>query len=150
MAQEHSQRPSTLTTLLRGGARSGRRDGRSSASRAPLGARRGMRTAQVIITPGRKPGARSAWAQGPSCSCSAWRERRYPVRGQSWIVASMAKRRDWLTFSHLAPFPLGNASVHDPWVSMTTAGLLGVCRVLWTIASVKEEVILHTAGRQSG
>jgi hypothetical protein len=28
--------------------------------------------------------------------------------GQSWIVASMVRRRDWLMFSDLAPCPIGH------------------------------------------
>ncbi len=33
--------------------------------------------------------------------------------GKSWIVASMVRRRDWLTFSYLTPFPFPQVMVHD-------------------------------------
>ena len=58
----------------------------------------------IIMRPGSMdtgmPGLR-----GPGRSLSGWREQPLPCeRGQSWIVASRARRRDWLTFSHLGPF----------------------------------------------
>jgi hypothetical protein len=36
----------------------------------------------------------------------------WPVSGQGLIVASMARRRDWLTFSHLTPLPFLQVCIH--------------------------------------
>jgi hypothetical protein len=40
-------------------------------------------------------------------------ERPLPCEGQSWIVASMVKWRDWLVFSHLEPFSFPRVMLHD-------------------------------------
>ena len=38
---------------------------------------------------------------------------RCPVRGHSQIAASMASRRGWPAFSHLAPFPFPQVKVRN-------------------------------------
>ncbi len=69
---------------------------------------------------------------------------------QIWIVASMVRRRDWLAFSDLRPFPLTGATVHS--ARQTPRGPVAIidARGPWTDALPKAKVISHAASRQSG
>ena len=124
-----------------GGGRQGR------PRRVPPGARRGSASspgdhhARAGIW---SPGAPEPRGQGLGRSRSVGGNGHYPVRGQSWIVASTVKRRDWLTFSYLTPFfrrkhPSTAPSAHHGHRSHGR-----------TDALPKAEVILHAVSPQRG
>jgi hypothetical protein len=75
-------------------------------------------TGCFVIMKGR-PGMRGQRGSGGGCDfrgsagTKAFRDGRCPARGQSWIVASIARRRDWLTFSHPGPLPFPRVWIRD-------------------------------------